>query len=176
MGRPDNDKILDGEFFVRKLRTLKLVTLAVALFPFLYMGVGMMLVKQRLVQATAVVSPASNTLLLLMYVLAAVMAAAGIVMPEKRVSRGSLQAVKGAGGSSLSSVERLKLFMAAYFKCTILKIAIFESVGIYGLVGCVMTGDIMILIGLNLFSMIFIILQMPGREKFLGFIDRLERG
>jgi len=173
---PDNEKILDKEFFAKKLRTLRLVTLAIAVFPFFYIGVGMMLVKQRLLQGTAVAGTASNTLLLLLYFLAAIMAVLGFVMPEKKVSRGSLQDMDGAGGSGLSPDERVKRYMAAYFKCTILKIAIFESIGIYGLVGCVMTGDILILIGLNLFAFIFIILQIPGREKLLGFIDRLESG
>jgi hypothetical protein len=177
MRPPDSDKILEGDFFTKKkLRTLRIVTLAVALFPFVYIGVGMMLIRQRLLQGSAVVSPASNTVLLLIYLLAAVMAVLGLVMPEKKVARGSLQGMEGASGSDPPSRERFRRLMAAYFKCTILRIAIFESIGIYGLVGCVMTGDAMVLIGLNLFAFIFIILQMPGREKFLAFMDRLERG
>lgn len=174
-GTRDYDKLLDKAFFAGKLRTLRLVTLAIGICPFVYIGIGMMLVKQRLLEGSAVVSPASNTLLLLLYFMAAVMAVLGLLMPEKKVSQGSLQGMDGAAGTGLSPEGRLRRLMTAYFKCTIIRIAIFESIGIYGLVGCVMTGDILILIGLNLFAFMFIILQMPGREKFLGFVDRLER-
>lgn len=175
MGAHDYDKLLDKPFFAGKLRTLRLVTLAIGICPFVYMGIGMMLVKQRTVEGMAVVSPASNTLLLLLYFMAAVMAVLGLVMPEKKVSQGSLQGMNGEGGTGLSPEQRLKRFSAAYFKCSIIRIAIFESIGIYGLVGCLMTGDVLILIALNLFAFMFIILQMPGREKFLAFVDRLER-
>jgi hypothetical protein len=167
---PDIDRLPEGNRFRRKLRTIRVTVGCIAAAPLVYVAAGFIAAQQR---AIHVLGPASNRILVILYVISAVMALLGLAMPERRVVKGSLPP-RSADGREAMSAQRLERYMSAYFKTCILRSAIFESVGIYGLAGAVMTGDTMILLSLNFFAVLFVMLTFPGREKFLRFVQRME--
>lgn len=166
----DIDRLPDADRLRRKLRTLRITVGCIAAAPLVYVAAGFLAAQQR---AVHVLGPASNRILVILYVISAVMALLGLAMPERRVVKGSLPARSGKGTEVMDS-QRLGRYMSAYFRACILRSAIFESVGIYGLAGAVMTGDTMILLALNFFAVLFVVLYFPGREKFLRFVQRME--
>jgi len=160
---------LSTPFFAAKIRVTRIIGLAIGVCPLIYVFVGFFASQGR---ATAV-NPASNAILLGLYVLSAVMGVMGIMLPDKLLARSALQAPAEAGADPAK--EKLRHLLDAYTRTTILRLALFESIGIYGLVGGIITGDIVILMALNAFSAMLIFLHFPGREKFLGFVDKVER-
>jgi hypothetical protein len=106
-------------------------------------------------------------------VFSAVTGVMGILIPDRLLARSALEAPDEAGAGP--SRQKLGRLLDAFTRTTILRLALFESIGIYGLLGGIMAGDTVILVALNIFSALLIILHFPGRERFLGFVDKVER-
>ena len=164
----END-FLSTPLVKNKIKVTRIIALAIGVCPFIYVAVGFFASKGR----AMAVNPASNAILMGLYVLAAVMGVMGILLPDKMLARGTLQAPDEAGAGP--SRQKLMSLLNAFIRTTILRLALFESIGIYGLVGGILTGATVILIALNIFSALLIILHFPGQERFLGFVDKVER-
>jgi hypothetical protein len=165
---PDHD-FLSTPFFTSKIRMTRIIALAIGVCPFVYVAIGFFASKGR----AMAVNPASNVILLGLYVFSAVTGVMGILIPDRLLARSALEAPDEAGAGP--SRQKLGRLLDAFTRTTILRLALFESIGIYGLLGGIMAGDTVILVALNIFSALLIILHFPGRERFLGFVDKVER-
>jgi high-affinity Fe2+/Pb2+ permease len=163
---------LDEPALRKRFGTLRIVVIAIAVCPILYVAAGFLFAAGR---GTLQVNPASNLILLLLYIISALMAVMGIFMPERKVAGSSLPAGDDTSGPKLPPDRgRLGAYVNGFYKVVILRTALFEAIGIYGLVGCLMTGDTLILIALNLFAVLFIMLHYPSPDRFASFVERLE--
>jgi high-affinity Fe2+/Pb2+ permease len=162
---------LDEPALKKRLGTLRVVVIAIAVCPILYVAAGFLFAAGR---GTLRVNPASNLILLLLYIISALMAVMGIFMPERKVAGSSLPAGDDPSGPGPPDRDRLAAYVNGFYKVVIIRTALFEAIGIYGLVGCLMTGDILILIALNLFAVLFIMLYYPSPDRFASFVERLE--
>jgi len=166
----DTLKALDEPALKKRFRNLRVIVIAIAVCPILYTLVGFLYISGRGMQA---VSPASSQLLLLLYIISALMLVMGIFMPEKKVAGSSLPSGSDPSHPKLPEKERLAAAMNGFYKVVILRTALFEAIGIYGLVGCFMTSDTIILISLNFLSMLIIALHYPTPDRFASFVERM---
>ncbi len=163
-------RALDEPALKKRSGNLRVIVIAIAICPILYVVTGLLFISSRGIQA---MSPASSHILLLLYIISALMVVMGIFMPEKKVAGSSLPSRDDPSHQKLSDKERLAACMSGFYKVVILRTALFEAIGIYGLVGCFMTLDTIILISLNFLSMLLIALHYPSPGRFASFVERM---
>ena len=164
--------LLQDEKSRKRLRSLRIAIVAIAAFPMIYIAIGTFYVRSVVGRAY---SPASDRIIILIYAIAAVMALLGFFMPVKKVASVNLPPASERGIHDKPDNETLRALVSGFFKTSILRAVLFESMGLCGLAGCLMTGDSTMLFILNVLAALFIALHFPGDEKFSRFVDQLYR-
>ena len=164
--------LLQDEKSRKRLRSLRIAIIAIAALPMIYIVIGTFYVRSVVGHAY---SPASGRIIILMYVMAAVMTLLGFFMPVKKVASVNLPPASERGIHWKPDAEALSTLIAGFMKTSVLRAIIFESMGLCGLAGCLMTGDCAMLIILNVLAASFIALNFPGDEKFARFVDELQQ-